>query len=138
MASDPGWVRQAGAIPVRNGRICLVTSRSGKRWVVPKGCLELGRSLGEIALMEAWEEAGLVGVLEPEPLGSYLYQKLGYPHHVTVFRMQVTDMADDWPEREFRTRSWLTPAQALVRLDDAGLRDMLRAMIARDALEVQA
>ena len=62
---------------MRAGQVCLVTSSSGKRWVVPKGCMEPGKTAGELALQEAWEEAGLVGVLQPEPVGSYLYEKFG-------------------------------------------------------------
>ena len=61
MGNAADVVRQAAAVPVEAGRICMVTSRSGKRWVVPKGRLEPGKSAGEIALQEAWEEAGLAG-----------------------------------------------------------------------------
>src|SRR5262245_18842322 len=39
---DP--VRQADAIPVRAGRVCLVMSSNRKRWVIPKGCIEPGQS----------------------------------------------------------------------------------------------
>ena len=74
MASAPDWLPQAAAVPVRTGKVCLVTSSSGRRWVVPKGMMEPGKTASEIALQEAWEEAGLVGVLQPEPLGSYLYE----------------------------------------------------------------
>ena len=77
MPDTPGTLQQAAAIPVRMGQVCLVTSRSGKRWVIPKGCLEPGKTAGEIALQEAWEEAGIVGVLQPDPVGSYLYDKAG-------------------------------------------------------------
>jgi 8-oxo-dGTP pyrophosphatase MutT (NUDIX family) len=113
--------------------VCLVTSSSGKRWVVPKGCMELGKTAGEVALQEAWEEAGLVGVLHPEPVGSYLYEKYGNEYFVTVFLLQVTDAAEDWPERGLRERAWLTPAEALARLDDPGLRELVRAAAAEDA-----
>src|SRR5262245_1611763 len=93
MALDSTSIRQAAAIPVRNGQICLVTSRSGKRWVIPKGCIEPGKTAGEIALQEAWEEAGLSGILQREPIGSYLYEKLDLTHHVIVFLMYVTEIA---------------------------------------------
>ena len=53
----------------------MVTSRSGRRWVFPKGQIDPGHTPGEAALIEAWEEAGLVGTLDPEPVGSYLYEK---------------------------------------------------------------
>jgi 8-oxo-dGTP pyrophosphatase MutT (NUDIX family) len=113
--------------------VCLVTSSSGKRWVIPKGCMEPGKTAGEVALMEAWEEAGLVGVLDPEPAGSYLYEKAGTTCHVTVFLLRVTGVADDWPECGLRERSWLSLAQALKRLEDTGLREILRAVVASKA-----
>lgn len=136
MATAPGSIPQAAAISLHNGQVCLVTSSSGKRWVVPKGCMEPGKSAGEIALQEAWEEAGLVGVLHKEPLGSFLYEKYGAVHHVIVFLMDVTEVADDWPERSFRQRCWLTPTQAMVRIQDRGLREILRGLI--DVPEVQS
>jgi 8-oxo-dGTP pyrophosphatase MutT (NUDIX family) len=123
-------VRQAAAIPIKDGHVCLVTSRSGKRWVIPKGCLETGKSAGEIALQEAWEEAGLVGVLKSEPVGSYLYEKFDIKHFVTVFLLLVTEATEEWPEHEFRERAWLTPRQALTRIDDQGLNAIIRAAIA--------
>ena len=82
-------INQAGAIPVHNGRVFMVTLRSGRRWVFPKGQIDPGHTPGEAALIEAWEEAGLVGTLDPEPVGSYLYEKLGQSHHVLMFIMRV-------------------------------------------------
>src|SRR6516225_4893358 len=111
MANSPNVIRQAGVLAIRGERICVVSSRSGKRWVVPKGCLEPGKTAAEIALQEAWEEAGLVGALQPDPVGSYLYEKAGLTCHVTVFLMNVTETADDWPERQVRERRWLSFSQ---------------------------
>ena len=122
----PIWVRQAAAIPVREDRVCLVTSSSGRRWVVPKGQIDPGHTAGEAALVEAWEEAGLVGALDPEPLGSYAYEKLGRELHVIVYRMAVTEVRDEWPERALRTRAWVTLDDALDRIDEPGLRNLLR------------
>src|SRR5947207_14332238 len=99
-------VKQAAAIALWHGRVCLVSSRSGKRWVVPKGCLEPGKTAGEIALEEAWEEAGLLGLLAPEPIGSYVYEKDGLLCYVVVFLMTVTDEVDNYPEVAFRQRIW--------------------------------
>src|SRR5262249_10226222 len=130
MATTPYAIQQAAAIPIRSGRVCLVTSSSGKRWVVPKGCLERGTTAGQIALQEAWEEAGLAGVLQPQPAGSYVYQKWGFVYHVTVFLMEVTKVAAEWPECKRRRRCWLTPAQALRRINDQGLREVIRAVTA--------
>ncbi len=122
----PIWVRQAAAIPIRDDRVCLVTSSSGRRWVVPKGQIDPGHTAGEAALVEAWEEAGLVGALDAEPLGSYAYEKLGRELLVLVFRMTVTEVRDEWPERQIRTRAWVTLDEALDRIDEPGLRNLLQ------------
>jgi 8-oxo-dGTP pyrophosphatase MutT (NUDIX family) len=134
MANSSECIRQAAAIPIRGGRVCLVTSRSGGRWVVPKGHLEPGKTAGQIALQEAWEEAGLTGVLLPEPIGSYLYTKYGNTYHVIVFGMEVTDAADDWPERTLRQRAWLDPGEAGQRVQENGLRELIRAATGERAL----
>src|SRR6478735_2618170 len=125
MASASGFVRQAAVLPVRNGRVCLVTSSNGKRWVIPKGQIEPGQTAGETALQEAWEEAGLVGTLRQEPIGSFVYEKGCGVCHVTVFAMDVTEMKQAWPERDMRQRIWTTPATAIERLDDAGLVEIV-------------
>jgi 8-oxo-dGTP pyrophosphatase MutT (NUDIX family) len=127
MAVSPSSIRQAAAIPIKANQLCLVTSRSGKRWVIPKGNIEPGKTAGEIALQEAWEEAGLTGVLLREPVGSYLYEKLGTVHHVIVFAMRVTDVAESWPEDTFRERNWLKADEALARIEDPGLREIIRS-----------
>ena len=129
MADDVNWVRQAAAIPIKADKICLVTSSSGRRWVVPKGMIDPGMNASETALQEAWEEAGLVGVLDPGPVGSYVYDKWGSTCHVTVFIMRVTEAADDWPERDMRERCWLSIKQALGRIEDQGLREVVRKVI---------
>lgn len=128
MQPSADQLRQAAAIPLLGGRVCVVSSRNGKRWVIPKGCMEPGKTAGEIALQEAWEEAGLVGILDPEPIGSYIYEKSGFTCHVTVFVMQVTDVADNWPERAMRQRAWLGVEQALRRVEEPGLRALIRGV----------
>jgi 8-oxo-dGTP pyrophosphatase MutT (NUDIX family) len=105
----------------------MVTSSSGRRWVVPKGMIEPGQTAGEAALMEAWEEAGLVGVLANEPTGSYLYEKYGRTHHVTVFLMHIREMATDWPERSVRKREWVEPNEAMERTEEPGLREIIES-----------
>src|SRR5215469_8366574 len=102
------WIRQAAAIPIHDGRVCMVTSRSGRRWVFPKGQIDPGHTATEAALIESWEEAGLVGKLDPPPLGSYVYDKDGRVHHVIFFQPHPTEIRDNWPERGFRDREWLS------------------------------
>src|SRR5229473_6330077 len=129
MATKPKRVLQAGVIPFRNSKVCLITSSSGKRWVIPKGCLEPGKTVSDIALQEAWEEAGLRGILHPQPIGSYLYKKCGDSYQVTVFVMEVTAVALDWPECTLRQRRWLRAAQVLSHIEDPGLHKVLRTVL---------
>jgi 8-oxo-dGTP pyrophosphatase MutT (NUDIX family) len=121
-------LRQAAVIPLSDGQVGLVTSSSGRRWVVPKGMIDPGHSAGEAALVEAWEEAGLVGVLDPEPIGSYLYEKYGRTHHVLVYVLRVTEEAVDWPERGVRKREWVDPGEAVDRVEERGLKEIIAAV----------
>ncbi len=118
--------RQAAAIPIWSGRVCLVRSSSGRRWVVPKGRIERGDTAAETALKEAWEEAGLKGIVHEEPLGNYHYEKCGRLCHVTVFLMEVTQAATAWPESTWRSRRWFRPAQAMACIEEPGLRNLLQ------------
>lgn len=120
-------LRQAAVIPVSDNRICMVTSSSGRRWVIPKGMIDRGNTAVETAVVEAWEEAGLAGLMQTTPIGSYLYEKYGRTYHVTVFVMQVSDIAVDWPERDVRKREWVEPEEAVSRIEEQGLREIVEA-----------
>lgn len=119
-------VEQAAAIALWKGRVCLVTSRSGKRWVLPKGRLEQGKTHDEIALQEAWEEAGLRGEVRDGPIGTYFYFKAGKVHEVRVFVMEVTHVLEKWPERHRRVRRWVRPEKAVQRIREDALRNLLQ------------
>jgi 8-oxo-dGTP pyrophosphatase MutT (NUDIX family) len=127
---------QAAALPLRAGRICLVTSRGGHGLVVPKGCLEHGRTAEQIALQEAWEEAGLIGLLHPGPIGSYRYEKSGTRFEVVLFLMDVTTAVKDWPESRRRSRYWLPPVDAVARIRVRGLRKLIRRALAAEPVEL--
>jgi 8-oxo-dGTP pyrophosphatase MutT (NUDIX family) len=117
---------QAAAIPVLAGQVCLVTSRRGKGLVVPKGRLESGWTFRQIALKEAWEEAGLIGFLRAQPVGFYRYQKADTRFEVAMFLMDVTNVLTDWPESHKRSRHWLAPDEAASSVRERGLRELLR------------
>lgn len=120
-------VPQAAVIPVRDGRICLVTSRNGTRWVIPKGRIEVRQTAAQAGLTEAWEEAGLRGDLNGGPVGTYRYEKRGRAHHVTVFVMEVASVSNEFPELGQRAREWVTPEQAVALVDEPELKALIRA-----------
>lgn len=122
----PPIVRQAAAIPIRDGKVCLITSRSRRRWVVPKGHIEVHQSPREAAELEAWEEAGLIGTISDESIGSYEYEKYGRRHVVSVYLLDVSQAKSDWPERSQRNREWLSPADAAGRIEEEKLQVMVR------------
>jgi 8-oxo-dGTP pyrophosphatase MutT (NUDIX family) len=115
-------IKQYGAIPYRVGkegeiRIVLVTSRETRRWVIPRGNPIRGLSPAASAAREAFEEAGVEGLISEAPVGHYSYGKRRKSGslataQVTLFAMEVTRQLDDWPERRERERSWFTPDEA--------------------------
>ena len=116
---------QVATIGFHHGRVCLVTSRKNKDWVIPKGSLKRGKTAREMALQEAWEEAGLVGTLRREPLLDCLFEKAGRPQCVTVYVMDVAQVARDWPERVDRQRRWMLPDEAVAVVKRPQLRQVL-------------
>jgi len=124
----PSAVRQAAAIPLMDGLVCMVTSRSGRRWVLPKGRIEVKQSPAEAAVAEAWEEAGLIGRLSDSPVGSYEYEKYGVAHTVQVFVLHVESVRNNWPERNQRTREWVTPEEAINRIEEPELRAIMASV----------
>mgnify|MGYP006291114137 CR=1 FL=1 len=107
-------------------QVLLITSSSGKRWVIPKGIVEPGLTPLESALKEAHEEAGISGKGLTESLGHYQYQKWGGVCDVTVFPLEVDTVLADWPEAAVRRREWFSPAGAADNVREPALQQILR------------
>ncbi|WP_170332635.1 NUDIX hydrolase [Ruegeria arenilitoris] len=111
--------------------VLLITSRDTGRWIIPKGWPMDGKDGAETALQEAWEEAG-VRAPSPakEPIGYFTYDKIlkdgsALPVLTSVYRIEVQDLADSFPEADERKRVWLAPAIAAERVNEPELRDIL-------------
>jgi 8-oxo-dGTP pyrophosphatase MutT (NUDIX family) len=127
---------QYGVIPVRQAadgglEVLLITSRDTRRWVVPRGNPIPGKSPAESAAQEAYEEAGIVGEIEPDAIGHYSYEKrrrLGVtvPAVVHLFRMKVAEERDDWPEKGQRERRWFAAGEAGALVHEAELAQLIR------------
>lgn len=122
-------IRQAAVLAVRERHLCMVTSRNGRRWVIPKGQIEIHQTEQEAAQAEAWEEAGIMGSVGAEPIGSYEYSKNGNSHTVVVFPMEVAIEREKWPECHFRKREWVPLEEALLRIEEPGLRSIVQAYV---------
>ncbi|NAZ37214.1 NUDIX hydrolase [Rubellimicrobium sp. CFH 75288] len=112
--------------------VLLVTSSAG-RWILPKGWPMDGLAPHKTARIEAWEEAGVrKGKATRTPVGEYMAIKRtpqgdDVPCLHRVYAIRVRRQEDRYPEAHRRDRVWLPPAEAAGRVDEEGLRDILRA-----------
>jgi 8-oxo-dGTP pyrophosphatase MutT (NUDIX family) len=122
---------QYGALCWRMGgggvEVLLITSRDTGRWVIPKGWPMPGLPPESAAAQEAWEEAGVEGVVAPMSLGRYGYQKIlpksaAVPCAVAVYGLRVQSLSDSFPEAAERRRQWFHQDEAarLVNEPDLG------------------
>ena len=123
---------QAGAVPFlfKKGvlHIVLITSSSGARWLIPKGHLESGMSLEEVALMEAAEEAGAIGTIDR---GFRTQCPTEDGRTLQLFPLRVATLLPHWPERFVRRRVVLPVYRALLRISDPSLARALRDLSRR-------
>lgn len=130
--------QQTAALCVRKKdgepQVLLITSRGTGRWIIPKGWLMRGKTAGEAALIEAWEEAGVKssGQIQ-DPIGSYAYKKIkddgsSLDVEVLVFLFPVKKLSDDFPEAGQRKRKWFRPDDAAELVDEPELQSILRSL----------
>jgi 8-oxo-dGTP pyrophosphatase MutT (NUDIX family) len=109
--------------------VLLVTGRSSRRWLVPKGWPMRDRSLAEAAAQEAFEEAGVRGRVA-EAIGSFGHAQnhrlLGrFQVSILVHPLAVETQLADWPERRERSRRWFGLDQAREAVASPELRRIL-------------
>ena len=129
--------QQYGALCHRIGpegklEIMLVTSRETGRWVIPKGWPMGDKPSHEVAAQEAYEEAGVRGRVQQQPLGHFIYQKrlrngLDVETRVQVYTLEVSALEDDFPECKERNRVFLRPREAAELVKEPGLKRMIRS-----------
>ena len=123
--------KQSGVIPYRvnNGKveILLITTRNFRHWVIPKGDIPNGMSPPASAAKEAWEEAGVIGQVDTNELGSYKYRKRGKIYQVKMYLLPVEMLSEDYPEASKRKRQWVEVTKAIRRVKFNSLKQILKS-----------
>ncbi|CAK8579623.1 unnamed protein product [Lathyrus sativus] len=93
--------------------VLMVSSQKTQRLMFPKGGWELDESLEQAASRESLEEAGVIGLVECE-LGewNFISKRHGIYYEGYMFPLFVKEQLDYWPEKNLRTRLWMTVGQA--------------------------
>ncbi len=122
--------KQSGAIPYRvnNGKIeiLLITTRKFQDWVIPKGDIPNGMSAPDSAAKEAWEEAGVIGQIDVNELGTYKYRKQGKNYCVKMYLLPVEVLSEDYPEANQRKRQWVEVTEAIRQVKFNSLKRILK------------
>jgi CYTH domain-containing protein len=124
--------QQIGAFPylMRGGRlyIVLVTNSTQTRWIIPKGQPEPDMSRHDVAVMEAMEEAGVIGSCTPR---FYLTCRQKGGRTLQVYPLKVTTILKKWPEMGWRKRMVVSLNKALKMITDPELSECVQRLAHR-------
>jgi 8-oxo-dGTP pyrophosphatase MutT (NUDIX family) len=128
----PALEYQIGALPflLRGGRLHLVivTNSTQTRWIIPKGQPETDMPRQDVAVMEAMEEAGVIGSCVPGL--RVAYHRKG-EKTLYIYPMKVTTVLKKWPEMEWRKREVLPVNKALKMISDPDLSECIKRLTTR-------
>jgi CYTH domain-containing protein len=123
---------QIGALPflIRRGHLYLVivTNSAQSRWIIPKGHPEPDMSRQDVAVMEAMEEAGVIGSCIPGLRSSCSHKG---ENSLSIYPLRVTTVLKKWPEMEWRKRMVMPADKALKMISDPELADCVRRLVTR-------
>ena len=110
-------------------QVLMVTTRRTRRWVIPKGWPMDNATPAEAASMEAFEEAGVEGLVRDSCIGIFFYAKEmegdDLPCVVAVFPLKVKKIHETWPEKDARSRRWMRPEKAARLVQEPELARLL-------------
>jgi 8-oxo-dGTP pyrophosphatase MutT (NUDIX family) len=126
--------KQVAALPFRTTEkqlsILLITTRGKRRWSVPKGWPVQRKRAHRTAAVEAYEEAGLVGQVDPKAIGAFRHRKRKGKRKimcdVKLFPLEVKKQCKQWPERGQRQAIWLPASEAAQLVHRAELRRLIQ------------
>ena len=111
-------------------KIYLITSREQGQWIIPTGKLEKNLSNRRVALLEAFEEAGILGKLDEQFKVQVLLQSpCGKKKRKTiVFLLYVKRILNHWPEESERKRKSVSIQTYMKTVSDKKLKRKLLAI----------
>ena len=93
-------------------------------WSLPKGKMEPGESWQTTALREVWEETGCLAKLDSFA-GSVAYTFNGIAKVVLFWNMSIVKEGEFKPNLEVDQLIWMSPKEALKKLDYSGERALI-------------
>jgi 8-oxo-dGTP pyrophosphatase MutT (NUDIX family) len=110
-------------------QICLTTSRTRKRWIIPKGWPMHKQTPANAAATEAYEEAGVSGEAFDVCIGVYTYNNPSKvdnaPIITMVYPIHVTHVHSKYPEKHQRRRKWFSVEKASRKLSEPALKQIV-------------
>lgn len=107
---------QVGVVPILTNKkrclIVLITARDNDRWLPPKGNQHRKYSDREMALIEAYEEAGIIGRIAHKNYVDVPFRKDGRRITLRLYPMVVKRVLKRWPEQKSRKRTICNPGRA--------------------------
>ncbi|MBO0344658.1 NUDIX hydrolase [Roseibium sp. CAU 1637] len=121
-------------------QVLLLTTRDTRRWILPKGWPMMKKKGHRTALIEAFEEAGVIGrVTDKQPFDSFQSHKgfgggLKVDTSVLVYVIEAVEMTENFPEAGEREIRWLSVGEALDLIEE----DAAKPILSRFSEEMQA
>jgi 8-oxo-dGTP pyrophosphatase MutT (NUDIX family) len=128
---------QVGVLPIRlsaagEAELLLVTTRTTRRWIVPKGWTIKGLKDRAAAAREGREEAGIIGRVHKRPVGRYEYWKRMQDHFVLcdvkLFLLDARRRLDKWDENSQRQSYWFKLDDAVDLVEEPGLKAVIQSL----------
>lgn len=106
--------------------VVIVTNSSKTRWILPKGHPEPNMTRQEVAMMEAMEEAGVIGTI---PTGFSDKFQITKTRKIHLFPLRISTILKKWPESSVRKRQVLPLMDALKLLNDPKLEASIHRLL---------
>jgi 8-oxo-dGTP pyrophosphatase MutT (NUDIX family) len=119
--------------------VLVISKRRSRKWSIPKGNAEPFLSLADNAAKEAFEEAGVRGIVARRSSGMFRAHKRARrgsrPIEVWVYLLEATTELHDWPEKGEREKKWVLAVEAAQFLREPLLVELCRRLRQRASIK---